>query len=93
MISLILVLLAGIGLGYALRALPVLHKTESSISYTILVLLFVLGNSIGSNKLLVANLSHFGWQALILAAAGTTGSVLAAWLVFHLFFRKKGGQA
>jgi high-affinity Fe2+/Pb2+ permease len=35
------------------------------------------------------NLLSLGSQALLLAFAGTLGSVLAAWIVYRLFFKNK----
>lgn len=62
---------------------------EKSASLTILLLLFVLGVSIGSNRLIVDNLGRFGWQAAVLASLSITGSMLASLMVFHLFSRKE----
>ena len=63
-------------------------RMEKSASLTILLLLFVLGVSIGSNRLIVDNLGRFGWQAAVLASLSITGSMLASLMVFHLFFKK-----
>ena len=53
------------------------------------LLLFVLGVTIGSNRLIVDNLFSFGWQAALLALSATVGSILASWLVLKLFFTSK----
>lgn len=82
----------GIGIGYVLRNLQFLQKIEKSTSLTIFLLLFVLGISIGSNSLIINNLGRFGWQAAILATLSILGSMLASFLVFHLFFKKGGKQ-
>lgn len=82
----------GIGIGYVLRHLQFLQKIEKSTSLTIFLLLFVLGISIGSNSLIINNLGRFGWQAAILATLSILGSMLASFLVFHLFFKKGGKQ-
>jgi hypothetical protein len=75
-----------------LRNLQFLQKIEKSTSLTIFLLLFVLGISIGSNSLIINNLGRFGWQAAILATLSILGSMLASFLVFHLFFKKGGKQ-
>jgi hypothetical protein len=62
---------------------------EKVITSTVL---FVLGISIGSNSLIINNLGRFGWQAAILATLSILGSMLASFLVFHLFFKKGGKQ-
>ena len=59
------------------------------ISYTILLLLFLLGISVGANESIVNNLTTLGGQALLIASAGTLGSVLAAWGVYHFFFKER----
>ena len=71
-----------------MRNVQMLQKVEKSASLTILLLLFVLGVSIGSNRLIVDNLGRFGWQAAVLASLSITGSMLASLMVFHLFFKK-----
>ena len=79
-------MILGIIIGYGLRRISFLRKVEVSISYTVFLLLFVLGVTIGSNRLIVDNLFSFGWQAALLA---TVGSILASWLVLKLFFTSK----
>ena len=89
MFTIISIMFVGIGIGYVLRNLQFLQKIEKSTSLTIFLLLFVLGISIGSNSLIINN---FGWQAAILATLSILGSMLASFLVFHLFFKKGGKQ-
>ena len=89
MFTIISIMFTGIGIGYLLRDLRFLQKVEKSISLTIFLLLFVLGLSIGSNSLIINNIGKFGWQAIVLA---TLSSLLASFLVFHLFFKKGGNE-
>ena len=65
-------MILGIIIGYGLRRISFLRKVEVSISYTVFLLLFVLGVTIGSNRLIVDNLGficycrqHFGFMACI----------------------------
>ncbi|MDR1402107.1 MAG: LysO family transporter [Tannerellaceae bacterium] len=83
------IMFGGIAAGYALRKAAFIQKTGNCISYTILALLFLLGLSAGGNRALIHNLPALGGQALLIAFAGTLGSVLAAWAVYHCFFKKK----
>ena len=55
-------------------------------------MLYVLGLSIGSNSLIINNIGKFGWQAIVLATLSILGSLLASFLVFHLFFKKGGNE-
>lgn len=92
MFTIISIMFTGIGIGYLLRDLQFLQKVEKSISLTIFLLLFVLGLSIGSNSLIINNIGKFGWQAIVLATLSILGSLLASFLVFHLFFKKGGNE-
>ena len=92
MFTIISITFTGIGIGYLLRDLRFLQKVEKSISLTIFLLLFVLGLSIGSNSLIINNIGKFGWQAIVLATLSILGSLLASFLVFHLFFKKGGNE-
>ena len=78
MFTIISIMFIGIGIGYLMRNVQMLQKVEKSASLTILLLLFVLGVSIGSNRLIVDNLGRFGWQAAVLASLSITGSMLAS---------------
>ena len=89
MFTVIGIMFGGIAIGYILRHVELLQKIGKPISYTILLLLFLLGISVGANKEIVNNLAPLGGQALLSASAGTAGSVLAAWAVYNLFFKER----
>ncbi|WP_455627963.1 LysO family transporter [Parabacteroides chinchillae] len=90
MFTVIGIMFGGIAVGFLLRKIEFLQKIGKPISYTILLLLFLLGVSVGANDAIVSNLSTLGGQALLIALATTTGSVLAAWLVYRFFFKERG---
>ncbi len=90
MFTVIGIMFAGIFIGYLLRKLQFLKYTVRTISYTIFLLLFLLGIAVGSNEQIMNNLPKLGGQALLIATATTAGSVLAAWGVYVWFF--KGGR-
>lgn len=92
MFTVISIFFGGILLGYLLKNLPILQRLGKSIFFTILLLLFLLGISLGSNENIVSNLASLGSQAVLISFAGILGSVLAAQAVYHFFFRK-GGKA
>ena len=77
----------GIVFGYLLRKENILRKINKPIGYTIYLLLFLLGISVGSNREIIDNLPSLGGQALLLALAGTLGSVLAAWIIYKFIFK------
>ncbi len=90
MFTVIAIMFAGIAAGYAFRKVEGLRHTGRLITVAIILLLFLLGVSVGSNREIVDNLGTLGLQALLIAAAGTLGSVLAGWGVYHFFFKAKG---
>ena len=88
MFTVITIMFVGIVLGYLFRRKTILQKLNKPINYTIYLLLFILGVSVGGNKEIIDSLPTLGGQALLLAFAGTLGSLLAAWIVYRLFFKK-----
>lgn len=89
MFTVIGIMFGGIAVGYLLRKVEILQQIGKTISYTILLLLFLLGISVGANDAIVNNLATLGVQAFLIALAGTTGSVLAGWAVYHFFFKER----
>ena len=85
MFTVIGIMFCGIAVGYFFRKVELLQKIGKPISYTILLLLFLLGISVGANESIVNNLTTLGGQALLIASAGTLGSILAAWGVVGFF--------
>lgn len=88
MFSIVMTMLAGVLIGHFLRNGKRVEKIEKSTSITIFVLFFVLGLSVGSNNVIIDNLGRFGWQAAVIAILGMGGSIIAARIVFQLFFKK-----
>ena len=87
MFTVISIMFGGIALGYLFRKKALLQKLGKPVSYTIYILLFFLGISVGGNHEIINNILSLGSDALLLAFAGTTGSVVAAWIVYKLFFK------
>ncbi|MBA4409515.1 MAG: LysO family transporter [Bacteroidota bacterium] len=96
MISVLLVMLAGILTGFAINRYPLAVKiNDKLISGAIYVLLFLLGISVGLNKTIVQNLDKIGIQAVIITIGAISGSVLTLWFLYRMLFSKEqndGGQ-
>jgi len=58
-------------------------------NWSIFLLLFLLGISVGVNEKILNNFDKIGFQAISLTLFAVLGSILFAWLTYILFFRKK----
>lgn len=92
MFVIISIVILGIVAGRALRRSVVLKRMDAVMSWTVSLMLFMLGLSVGSNPLIISNIGSFGGQALLICCAGIVGSVLFVVLFGRLFFRKGGRQ-
>ena len=63
-------------------------KVDHTAHYTIIVLLFIFGVSIGANHDLISNIGYFGWQAFVIAVLGMIGSFGTAYM-FNRFINNK----
>ena len=86
----IFVTLMGVGavIGYSLRKKSAVHKVPILIQAVVCCLLFLLGFSIGMNKLIIDHLSYFCEQAAVIAFLSITGSIVVSVLVYHFYFKK-----
>ena len=90
MLTVVLIMVAGIVLGYFLRSRRRLAAVNDRfITYAIYLLLLLLGISIGANKTIVANLPILGVKALIITAGAVLGSIILALITYNLFFKEK----
>ena len=88
MISILLVLSGGIVLGLLLVNNPVFHRINNHLlNWSIYLLLFLLGISVGTNDEVIRNLDKIGYEAITIALASIAGSVLLSALLFKLVFR------
>ena len=77
--------------GYVLRRHRWLQRVEMTIMLTIFVMLFVLGLTVGGNEYVVENLPSLGGLAALIALVAMTGSAVLVSLVYHFFFKERGG--
>ena len=92
MFTIILFLMSGIGIGYLLRGRRVVALAGRSIRFVVLALVFVIGFAAGSRGELLSQFGQFGRQAVVIAALGIAGSLVAAWLAARLLFGKGGAR-
>ena len=90
MITVLLVMLSGIFIGFAVNRFPRLLKiNDRLISGVIYVLLFLLGISVGLNKTIIQNLDKIGVQAIIITVGAISGSVFILWLLYKFMFKSE----
>jgi len=88
MITVVLIMTAGIVLGYVVRHRTMLIKiNDKLIMWAIYLLLFVLGATIGTNEIIMKSLPTLGLKALAIAVGGVLGSILLAWFTYKKFFK------
>ena len=75
----LLILLTSILIGIALRKYRIVRHLGKTATFTVWLLIFVFGISLGSNKEIVSDFGRLGITAVIVALMGVAGSVLAAW--------------
>ncbi|MBR5029517.1 MAG: LysO family transporter [Muribaculaceae bacterium] len=91
MLQIILIMAAGVAVGWLLRHRN-LKWVNPLLTVMVWALLFFLGVEVGENKQVIESLKDLGLEALLLAVAGTAGSIAAAWALWRIISRKKGGN-
>jgi uncharacterized membrane protein YbjE (DUF340 family) len=90
MITVLLVMLAGIATGFFIRKFPNLIKANDKlISWAIYFLLLLLGISVGLNKTIIQNLDKIGVQAAIITLGAIAGSVYVLWIIWKYLFQSE----
>jgi len=88
MLTVIIIMCCGMFTGYLFRNIRQLSKTVGIIiTWAIYLLLFLLGISVGSNSTITDNIGKIGFNAFIITFGALTGSVIAAWFTYTIFFR------
>lgn len=86
MLIIFLFLSLGIALGIFLRRFQNIAFVSKLITVSIVILLFLLGKSVGKNADIMQNLPTIGMQAFIITTAAIAGSVLMSMIVYKYFF-------
>lgn len=90
MLKVILIMLFGMAVGYLIRSRKKLLKfSNTSILWVIILLLFVMGVSIGSNKEIMNSLDTIGIRGLQLAVVAVLGSSMLSWVVYKFILKPK----
>ena len=86
----IILFLAGIFLGYFLKSNKKIKKyIDILTNWSIYLLLFLLGISVGNNETIIQNIGKLGIQALLITVFAMVGSIIMAFITYKLFFKNK----
>jgi len=89
----ILFLAAGVAVGYLLRSkITFLTAAGSAAMWSLYLLIFLLGISVGANDAAIRAFGRLGWQAFVLSAGGIVGSILVSCVVSRMFFDSIGHE-
>lgn len=83
MFTVIIIMLAGMGLGYVLRA-GRFAFVRCAVTVLVWLLLFLLGVEVGTNPRVVGGIGRLGAEAAVLAVAGVLGSAVMAWVLYRV---------
>ena len=90
MFTIIGLMFSGILVGWVTRRFN-LRAIHSLITGLIWLLLFLLGIEVGSNEKIISGLHTLGIEAVILTLGGTLGSVICAWILWKMIYRRPKG--
>lgn len=79
---------AGMLLGYLFRKKEI-AASQHLTTVLIWVLLFLLGIEVGSNENIIQGIHNLGIEALILTIFGLAGSILSAWALWKILYKKE----
>jgi uncharacterized membrane protein YbjE (DUF340 family) len=90
MITVLVLMTLGIALGFFVGKFPKIIKgVDKMTTWSIYLLLFLLGIGVGVNEKIINNLHSIGLQALILTIGAVVGSIIFAYITYKLFFKSK----
>ncbi len=85
-------MLSGMLVGFMLRSRKRLGMNKI-ITLLIWMLLFLLGNEVGGNRRIIESLGTLGMEAVLITLSAVMGSCLAAWGLWSILYKKRGGQS
>lgn len=90
MFTFISIMAVGVLIGYPLRHKSQIRKITPLIHIVVCLLLFLLGLSIGLNRLIIDNLGYFCGQAAVISSLSILGSMMASLAVYRIFSEERG---
>lgn len=89
MINILFIMFSGIIIGIIFRKnRTVINTADKFAGWSIYLLLFLLGLSIGTNEVIINNFAQIGIYSIILTFSGITGSVFISFIAYKIYFEK-----
>ena len=89
MVEILIIMFSGIVLGFIFRKKRSLITAADKLAgWSIYLLLFLLGLSIGNNELIITNFGQIGFNSIMLTLSGISGSVILSFFAYKLLFKK-----
>ena len=89
MVEILIIMFSGIVLGFIFRKRRTLITAADKLAgWSIYLLLFLLGLSIGNNELIITNFAQIGFNSIMLTLSGISGSVILSFFAYKFFFKK-----
>lgn len=89
MIMIFSMLMIGTLIGHHFKGKRYIIKYIHIVSFwSVLILLFLLGFSVGQNETIISNMHKIGLKSLVLSISAVLGSAFLSMFVYNLYFRK-----
>ncbi len=93
MINVIAFFVTGAFLGFLLRKQKkIIGNIDRITNWTVYLLLFLLGLSVGANRTIIRNIGKIGIQALILALGAIAGSIVLSFVISKLLLKDRKSE-
>lgn len=88
MIEILIIMFCGIVVGFIFRKKrSIITTADKFAGWSIYLLLFLLGLSVGNNEKVINNFAQIGFNAIILTLSGISGSIILSFIVYKIFFK------
>ena len=89
MIEILIIMFSGIILGFIFKKRrSLITAADRFAGWSIYLLLFLLGLSIGNNRMIIDNFGQIGLNSILLTISGITGSLFLSFFVYRFIFKK-----
>ncbi len=87
MTEILIIMLIGIFTGFLFKKKrSLINAADKLAGFSIYLLLFLLGLSIGNNEIIINNFARIGFTSIVLTISGITGSIFFSYLTYKFFF-------